>query len=267
MAGEIPAFHERSIKDRDAFWSEQAGWSNGTSRSGACSTTAGRRSRSWFVGGETNLCHNALDRHLAARGDQQALVWISTEVDKEASYTYRELHAEVNRCAAMMQSLGVKRGDRVLLYMPMIPEAVFAMLACARIGAIHSVVFGGFASHSLASRIDDARPKVMVRPMRACAAGRSCSTSRCSTRRSGSPNRSPGKVVLVNRGLDPGMNRVAGRDVDWRSCARGTSTRRCRSPGSNRASRPTSSTPRAPPGGRRACSATPAATRCRSRRR
>src|SRR6185369_6355927 len=93
----------------------------------------------WFVGGEINLCHNAVDRHLAARGDQAALVWISTEIDKTRSYTYKELHFEVNRAAAMMQSLGVRRGDRVIIYMPMIPEAAFAMLACARIGAIHSV--------------------------------------------------------------------------------------------------------------------------------
>ena len=96
------------------------------------------------------------------RADQKALVWISTEVEPDADFTYRELHAEVNRCAAMMRALGVGKGDRVLIYMPMIPEAVFAMLACARIGAIHSVVFGGFAARSLAARIDDAKPKVMV---------------------------------------------------------------------------------------------------------
>ena len=113
----------------------------------------------WFVGGETNLCHNAVDRHLAARGDQKALVWISTEVDRTQSFTYRELHAEVNRAAAMLQALGVKRGDRVIIYMPMIPEACFAILACARIGAIHSVVFGGFAAASLAARIDDAQAR------------------------------------------------------------------------------------------------------------
>ena len=116
----------------------------------------------WFVGGQTNLCHNAVDRHLAARGDQHALVWISTEVDRTQSFTYRELHAEVNRTAAMMRALGVGAGDRVIIYMPNIPEAVFAILACARIGAVHSVVFGGFAAASLAARIDDASPRLMV---------------------------------------------------------------------------------------------------------
>src|SRR5207302_9671967 len=118
----------------------------------------------WFGGGTTNLCHNAVDRHLSARGGQKALVYISTETGQNHTYTFRELHAEVNRCAAVLRTQGVGRGDRVLLYMPMIPEAVFAMLACARIGAIHSVVFGGFASGSLASRFDDVRPKVMLTP-------------------------------------------------------------------------------------------------------
>jgi len=114
------------------------------------------------VGGETNLCHNAVDRHLATRADQKALVWISTEVDAKREFTFRELADEVNRFAAILKSHGVGKGDRVLIYMPMIPEAVFAMLATVRIGAIHSVVFGGFAAASLAARIDDARPKAMV---------------------------------------------------------------------------------------------------------
>ena len=99
----------------------------------------------WFVGGHTNLCYNAVDRHLKDRPEQKALVYISTETGQEKTYSYRELHAEVNRFAAVLQSQGVAKGDRVIVYMPMIAEAVFAMLACARIGAIHSVVFGGFA--------------------------------------------------------------------------------------------------------------------------
>src|SRR5207247_7169048 len=114
------------------------------------------------VGGETNHCYNALDRHLAARGEQEAFVYISTETGDEKSYTYRQLHAEVQRAAAVMRSLDVGKGDRVVVYMPMIPEAAFVILACARIGAIHSVVFGGFAAASLAARIDDARPTLMV---------------------------------------------------------------------------------------------------------
>src|SRR6266508_3139487 len=156
-------FHRRSIEDREGFWSEQAKlvhWH----RPPAQVLDYGRPPFArWFVGGETNLCYNALDRHVGTRGDQKALVYISTETGEERSFSYRELHAEVQRAAAMMRSLGVGKGDRVIVYMPMIPEAVFVILACARIGAIHSVVFGGFAAASLAARIDDARPGPRLR--------------------------------------------------------------------------------------------------------
>ena len=140
--GKYADFHRRSIEDRDGFWSEQAALVHWQKPFGKVCDFSRPPFAKWFVGGETNLCHNAVDRHLAARGDQPALVWISTEVDQQETLTYRELHAEVNKVASMMLSLGVKRGDRVIIYMPMIPEAAFAMLACARIGAIHSVVFG-----------------------------------------------------------------------------------------------------------------------------
>ena len=156
------AFHQRSIQDRDGFWAEQAqliDWQTPYER--VCDYDKPPFAK-WFVGGKTNLCHNAVDRHLKTRPDQNALIFVSTETEQEKAYSFRELHAEVQRMAAILQDLGVKQGDRVLIYMPMIPEAAFAMLACARIGAIHSVVFGGFASVSLASRIEDATPKVVV---------------------------------------------------------------------------------------------------------
>ena len=155
-------FHRRSSADRDGFWAEQAKlvhWEKPYSKVLEYDRPPFAK---WFVGGRTNLCHNAVDRHLEARGDQKALVYISTETGEERSFSYGELHAEVQRAAAIMKSLGVGKGDRVIVYMPMIPEAVFVILACARIGAIHSVVFGGFAAASLAARIDDARPKLMV---------------------------------------------------------------------------------------------------------
>ncbi len=124
-------FHRRSIQDREGFWAEQAKlihWHKPFSEVLDYSRPPFAR---WFVGGETNLCYNAIDRHIAARGDQKALVWISTEVGESRTFTYRQLLAEVNRAAAMLQSLGVKKGERVILYLPMIPEACFAILACA----------------------------------------------------------------------------------------------------------------------------------------
>ncbi len=213
-------FFRRSIDDRDAFWAEQAqlvDWHTPARQVLDYSRPPFTR---WFVGGETNLCFNAVDRHLPARGDQTAIVWISTEVEQERRITYRELHVEVNRCAAMLRSLGVAAGDRVLLYMPMIPEAAVAMLACARIGAIHSVVFGGFAAHSLASRIDDARPKVVVSADAGMRAGRVVAYKPLLDEAIRLAQSKPEHVVVVDRGLDPSMTRVAGRDLDWaEACA------------------------------------------------
>ncbi len=168
----------------------------------------------WFVGGTTNLCHNALDRHLQDRGNQAALVWESTEVDRSETWTYAELHREVVRAAAGMRELGVGRGDRVLIYLPMIPEAVFAMLACARIGAIHSVVFGGFASVSLARRIDDARPRLIVSADAGSRAGKVIEYKPLLDQAIELAETKPAHVLLVNRGL-AAMQLQAGRDVDW----------------------------------------------------
>ena len=213
--GAYKDFHRRSIEDREAFWAEQArlvDWHKPFDKVLDYGRPPFAR---WFVGGLTNLCHNAVDRHVAARGQQKALVYISTETGREQTYTYRELHAEVNRCAAMIRSLGVEKGDRVLIYMPMIPEAVFAMLACARLGAIHSVVFGGFASHSLAARIDDARPRLMITADGGLRGGRAIlyqSMFNEAIRLSKAP---PAKVLIVNRGLDKDLRLDPARDADY----------------------------------------------------
>ena len=217
--GTYTQFHRRSIDDKDGFWSEQAKLIDWHKPFGEVLDYSRPPFAKWFVGGETNLCHNAIDRHLAARADQKALVWISTEVDKEQSYTYRELHAEVQRVAAMMLELGVKRGDRVIVYMPMIAEAVFAILACARIGAIHSVVFGGFAAASLAARIDDAKPTLMVTADGGSRMGKPVLYKTLvdeSIKLAQSP---PAKVLIFRRGIDANMPVVAGRDVDWTELA------------------------------------------------
>jgi len=155
-------FHRRSIEQPAEFWREEARRIDWQTPFSSVLDDHKLPFARWFCDGQTNLCHNAIDRHLPLRAEQPALIYVSTETGTEQTYTYGQLHAEVNRMAAVMQSLGVARGDRVLIYMPMIEQALFAMLACARIGAIHSVVFGGFAAHSLAARIDDARPTLIV---------------------------------------------------------------------------------------------------------
>src|SRR5438270_2225179 len=209
-------FHRRSLADREAFWREQAAlidWHRPYEQVLDYSRPPFAR---WFVGGQTNLCHNALDRHLDARAKQQALVWISTEVNQTRSFTYRELHAEVNRAAAMMQSLGVKRGERVIIYMPMIPEAAFAMLACARLGAIHSVVFGGFAAASLAARIDDAKPALMITADGGSRMGKPVLYKSLVDESLKVAKHPPHRVLIFRRGLDYAMPVVQGRDVDWK---------------------------------------------------
>ena len=212
-------FHARSVRDPEAFWAGEAKRIHWHKPFDKVLDYAKPPFRSWFPGGLTNLCHNAVDRHLEARGGQKALVWISTEVNEEKSWTYAQLADEVNRFAAILQSLGVGKGDRVLIYMPMVPEAVFAMLATVRIGAVHSVVFGGFAAASLAARIDDATPKVMVTSDAGSRGGKGIPLKPLvdeSIRLAKTP---PAHVVIVNRGLDPGMTRVPGRDLDYAELA------------------------------------------------
>ena len=206
-------FHRRSIEDRDAFWRDEArlvDWQTPFSQVLDASRPPFAK---WFVGGRTNLCHNAVDRHLATRGDQPALIYISTETGRRQTYTYRQLHGEVNAWAAMLQAQGVGRGDRVLIYMPMIAEAVFAMLACVRIGAIHSVVFGGFAPASLATRIDDAKPAVLITADAGMRAGKVIAYKPLVDEALAIARHPPGKVILVDRGLAP-FTRVEGRDLD-----------------------------------------------------
>jgi len=215
VAETVKHFHERSISNPDSFWSEQAQlihWEKPFEQVLDYSKPPFAR---WFVGGKTNLCYNAIDRHLKDRPDQNALIYISTETGAEKNYTFRELHAEVNRFAAVLKSLGVGKGDRVIIYMPMIPEAAFAMYACARIGAIHSVVFGGFASQSLATRIDDAKPKVLVTADAGMRSGKSVPYKHLVDEACSLAQMPPKNVLIINRGLDAGMPITAGRDVDY----------------------------------------------------
>jgi propionyl-CoA synthetase len=169
----------------------------------------------WFPGGMVNTCHNALDRHVEnGRADQPALIYDSPVTDTIKSFTYRELRDEVARCAGALSSLGVGKGDRVIVYMPMVPEAVVAMLACARIGAIHSVVFGGFASHELATRIDDAAPKVILSASCGIEPGRTVSYKPLLDKAIELARHKPDKCLILQRPMERAEMRQ-GRDVDW----------------------------------------------------
>ena len=211
---QVAQVHARSLKEREAFWAEQAKTIDWTKPPQQILDYSKPPFSRWYVGGETNLCYNAIDRHLASRGQQAALVYISTETNEEKTYTYAELYREVQTMAAIMQSLGVKKGDRVLIYMPMIAEAIFAMLACARLGAIHSVVFGGFAAPSLAARIDDATPVLMVSADAGMRSGKEVPYKHLVDEACRLAQKPPAKVLMVNRGLAQcGM--VEGRDVDY----------------------------------------------------
>jgi len=206
-------FHARSLRQPEVFWGEQAGlidWRQPVQRVLDASRPP---FASWFPGASTNLCHNAVDRHLAARANQPALIYVSTETNEEKTYTFAELHRQVNRFAALLRALGTQRGDRVLIYMPMIPEAVFAMLGCVRIGAIHSVVFGGFASHSLATRIDDARPRIIISADAGSRAGKTVAYKGLLDQAISLAKNPPEHVLLFDRGLAP-MPMTSGRDLD-----------------------------------------------------
>ena len=213
----MPAYKEflrRSIEERDAFWREQAQMIDWQTQPQQICDYSNPPFARWFVGGTTNLCHNAIDRHLSERPDQAALIAVSTETGQERVYSFAQLHAEVQRMAASLQELGVTQGDRVLIYMPMIAEAAFAMLACARIGAVHSVVFGGFASGSLATRIEDAEPMVVVSADAGSRSGKVVEYKPLLDEAIRLSTHKPHAVLLVDRGL-AAMQLVAGRDHGW----------------------------------------------------
>ena len=174
-ADQYAAMYRRSVDDPDGFWAEQAqtflSWSKPWSKVLDWDFHDARIR--WFEGGKLNASYNCLDRHLAARGDQTAIIWEGDDPGVDKRITYRELHAEVCKLGNVLKSRGVKKGDRVCIYMPMIPEAVVAMLACARIGAVHSVVFGGFSPESLKDRILDSDCRVLITADEGVRGGRS----------------------------------------------------------------------------------------------
>ncbi|HAM2684090.1 AMP-binding protein, partial [Escherichia coli] len=193
-------FYQRSINEPEQFWAEQArriDWQTPFTQTLDHSNPPFAR---WFCEGRTNLCHNAIDRWLEKQPEALALIAVSSETEEERTFTFRQLHDEVNAVASMLRSLGVQRGDRVLVYMPMIAEAHITLLACARIGAIHSVVFGGFASHSVAARIDDAKPVLIVSADAGARGGKIIPYKKLLDDAISQAQHQPRHVLLVDRG-------------------------------------------------------------------
>ncbi len=219
--------YEQSINDPEAFWGEAAEELHWYKKWDKVLDSDAKPVPRWFVGGEFNTCYNAVDRHVeSGRGDQTAIIYDSPITNSQRKISYAELQQQVAKFGSVLLSQGVKKGDRVIIYMPMIPEAAVAMLACARIGAIHSVVFGGFAANELATRIDDAKPNVIV--------SASCGIE-------------PGRVIKYKPLLDEAIeiakhkvssciikarpqaeaSLIAGRDIDWDSAAEAAEATDC----------------------------------------
>tara|TARA_E500000331_G_scaffold86240_1_gene81913 strand:- start:41898 stop:43793 length:1896 start_codon:yes stop_codon:yes gene_type:complete len=220
VSQEINEFHQYSIDRTDEFWAEQAKLIHWNSDFDQVLDYSRPPFTKWFLNGKTNLCFNAIDRHLKDRSKQNAIVYVSTETNTEFAISYQELYDEVNRFAALLKKKQVGKGDRVLIYMPMIPEAVYAMLACARIGAIHSVVFGGFASASLAQRVDDCVPKVMITADAGMRGGRIIPYKGLVDEALSISEQPPAHVILVKRGLVEQLDWNEERDIDYREAVK-----------------------------------------------
>ena len=215
MSSRYDAVYARSMEDPEGFWAEAAEAVHWYEKWDKVLDDSRPPFYRWFPGGVTNTCYNALDRHVeGGRADQPALIYDSPVTDTVRSFTYRELRDEVARFAGVLTAHGARKGDRVLIYMPMIPEAVVAMHACARIGAVHSVVFGGFAANELATRIDDARPRLVVSASCGIEVNRVIPYKPLLEEAIAIASHKPETCVIVQRDrLEAPM--TAGRDVDW----------------------------------------------------
>ena len=215
MSGQYAAAHARSLSDPDAFWGEAAESIHWTRRWDRVLDDSNPPMYRWFTGGELNTCYNALDVHVeTGRGAQLALIYDSPVTATSRTYTYAQLRDEVARFAGVLAGLGVGKGDRVILYMPMVPEAFIAMLACARLGAVHSVVFGGFAANELAVRIDDATPVAIVSASCGIEPGRVVEYKPLLDGAIELATHKPSACVILQRDTAR-CELVEGRDVDW----------------------------------------------------
>jgi acetyl-CoA synthetase len=214
-------WYARSVKDPDGFWAEQAkriDWIKPFSKIKNTSYDPNNVSIKWFEDGTLNVCYNCVDRHLAKRGDQTAILWEGDDPKEDKKLTYKQLHADVCRFANVLKARGVKKGDRVTIYMPMIPEAAISMLACARIGAIHSVVFGGFSPDSLAGRIEDCKSSVIVTADEGIRGGRKIPL-KANTDAACEKAGGVASIIVVRRTNAP-VNMKSGRDIYYDEIAK-----------------------------------------------
>lgn len=215
MANAYESAYTKSLENPEAFWAEAAreiDWVKPWDKVLDASNPPFYR---WFAGAECNTCYNALDRHVeGGRGDQPALIYDSPVTDTIKTYSYSELLDEVSRFAGLLKAEGIAKGDRVIIYMPMVPEAAIAMLACARLGAIHSVVFGGFASNELAVRIDDAKPKAIVSATCGIEVNRVIPYMPLLNGAIELAAHKPSTCIILRRPEHEG-GLIAGRDIDW----------------------------------------------------
>ena len=221
MSEKFDETYRRSLEDPDGFWAEAAEaieWYKKWDRVFDDSNPPFYR---WFQGGELNTCHNALDRHVeSGRADQLALIYDSPVTGAQRKFTYRELRDRVALFAGALANQGVGGGDRVILYMPMVPEAVISMLACARIGAVHSVVFGGFAANELAARIDDAKPKLIVSASCGIEPTRVVDYKALLDKAIDTSTHKPERCIILQR-PQAEANLVGGRDIEWGDSEKG----------------------------------------------
>ena len=215
MSSTYDEVYRRSLDDPEGFWGEAAEALHWDQKWDKVLDGSNAPFYRWFVGAECNTCYNALDRHVdGGRADQPALIYDSPITESQKTFTYRELRDEVARFAGVLAANGVSKGDRVIVYMPMVPEAAIAMLAVARLGAVHSVVFGGFAANELAVRVDDAQPKVIVSASCGIEPGRVVAYKPLLDEALETAKHKVGKCVILQRPMEQ-ATMVEGRDLDW----------------------------------------------------
>ncbi|MCP4373777.1 MAG: propionyl-CoA synthetase, partial [Deltaproteobacteria bacterium] len=215
MTNPYESAFQQSIKDPDSFWAAAAEDCHWYKKWDKVLDDSNKPFYRWFTGGEINTCYNAIDFHIEnGLGDQDALIYDSPVTNTIKKYTYNELRDEVAKFAGALASLGVQKGDRVLVYMPMIAESAIAMLACARIGAVHSVVFGGFAAKELAVRIDDAQPKIIVSASCGIEVAKIIAYKPLLDEAINISSSKPEKCIVLQRPMET-ATMVDGRDLDW----------------------------------------------------